>query len=48
MANLAGFSVQALIRRRIGRLVLENLRLGEFMELSFSELYTKILEGGAV
>ena len=48
MANLAGFSVQALIRRRIGRLVLENLRLGEFIELSFSELYTKILEGGAV
>ena len=48
MANLAGFSVQALIRRRIGRLVLENLRLGEFIELSFSELYTKIFEGGAV
>ena len=48
MANLAGFSVQALIRRRIGRLVLKNLRLGEFIELSFSELYTKIFEGGAV
>ena len=48
MANLAGFSVRTLIRRRIGRMVLENLRAGEFVELSFSELYTKIFEGGAV
>ena len=48
MANLAGFSVQALIRRRIGRMVLKNLRPGELVELSFSELYTKIFEGGAV
>ena len=48
MANLAGFSVRALIRRRVGRMVLENLRVGEFVELSFSELYTKIFEGGAV
>ena len=48
MANLAGFSVRTLIRRRVGRMVLENLRVGEFVELSFSELYTKIFEGGAV
>ena len=48
MANLAGFSVRTLIRRRVGHMVLENLRVGEFMELSFSELYTKIFEGGAV
>ena len=48
MANRAGFSVQTLIRRRIGRMVLENLQVGEFVELSFSALYTKIFEGGAV
>jgi 16S rRNA U516 pseudouridylate synthase RsuA-like enzyme len=48
MANLAGFSVQRLIRRRIGRMVLENLRAGEFIDLSFSALSTKIFEGGVV
>lgn len=48
MANLAGFSVKTLIRRSIGAMFLRNLRAGEFIELSFSELYTKIFEGGAV
>lgn len=48
MANLAGFSVLTLIRRRIGGLTLEKLKRGQFMELSFSDLYTKIFEGGSV
>jgi 23S rRNA pseudouridine2605 synthase len=48
MANLAGFSVITLVRRGIGRLVLKNLRPGQFMELSFSGLYTKITKGGFV
>ncbi|MDR2176389.1 MAG: rRNA pseudouridine synthase [Synergistaceae bacterium] len=48
MANLAGFSVTALLRRRIGRLTLKNLRAGQFVELSFSDVYTKIIEGGSV
>ncbi len=48
MANLAGFSVERLIRRRLGKMVLEKLRPGEFADLSFSELYTKIFKGGAV
>lgn len=48
MAKLAGFSVQRLIRRRIGRMVLSRLPTGEFKDLSFSELYTKIFEGGEV
>lgn len=48
MANLAGFSVGRLIRRRLGKMVLEKLRPGEFVDLSFSELYTKIFKGGAV
>lgn len=48
MANLAGFSVQALVRRRIGGLTLEKLKRGQFVELSFSDLYTKIFEGGSV
>lgn len=48
MANLAGFSVQRLIRRKIGHLILEKLHAGEFMDLSFSELYTKIFRGGTV
>lgn len=48
MANLAGFSVERLIRRRLGKMVLEKLRPGEFVDLSFSELYTKIFKGGAV
>jgi 23S rRNA pseudouridine2605 synthase len=48
MAKLAGFSVMALVRRRIGRLILENLHVGQFVELSFSDLYSKITEGGSV
>jgi 23S rRNA pseudouridine2605 synthase len=48
MANLTGFTVVTLIRRKIGRLTLEKLREGQFVELSFSDLYTKILEGGLV
>ncbi len=48
MANMAGFSVQRLIRRRIGGMVLRKLFPGEFLDLSFSELYTKIFSGGEV
>lgn len=48
MANMAGFSVQRLIRRRIGGLVLEKLAPGEFIYLSFSEICNKIDSGGTV
>ena len=48
MAKLAGFSVITLLRRRIGRLVLENLPAGRFVQLSFSDVYTKITKGGSV
>ena len=48
MAKQAGFNVEKLIRRRIGRLRLEKLSPGEFVSLSFSELYTKIFNGGIV
>lgn len=48
MAKQAGFNVEKLIRRRIGRLRLENLRPREFVSLSFSDLYTKIFSGGVV
>ncbi|MBQ9566373.1 MAG: rRNA pseudouridine synthase [Synergistaceae bacterium] len=48
MANLAGFSVQRLIRRRIGGMILKKLQPGEILDLSFSELYTKIFKGGDV
>ncbi|MBQ3446371.1 MAG: pseudouridine synthase, partial [Synergistaceae bacterium] len=48
MAREAGFRVERLIRRRIGRMVLENLGSGEFVSLSFSGLYSKIFEGGTV
>lgn len=48
MANGAGFSVEKLIRRRIGRMRLEKLKCGEYVNLSFSELYTKIFDGGIV
>lgn len=48
MANLAGFSVVTLIRRRIGGLILEKLQRGQFAELSFFDLYTKIFRGGSV
>ena len=48
MAKGAGFRVEKLIRRKIGKMRLENLAAGEFMRLSFSELYTKIFNGGTV
>ena len=48
MAREAGFRVERLIRRRIGRMVLENLNVGEYAGLSFSELYSKIFDGGIV
>ena len=48
MAREAGFRVERLIRRRIGGLVLENLKSGEYVNLSFSDLYTKIFDGGVV
>ncbi|MBR0278833.1 MAG: rRNA pseudouridine synthase [Synergistaceae bacterium] len=48
MANGAGFSVEKLIRRKIGKMTLENLSVGEYVSLSFSELYTKIFDGGIV
>ena len=48
MAKQAGFNVSKLIRRRIGKMKLENLETGKFIRLSFSELYTKIFKGGTV
>lgn len=48
MAALAGFRVLTLIRRKIGSMVLEKLQSGQFVELSFSDLYSKIFEGGSV
>ena len=48
MAKQAGFNVKRLIRRKIGKMVLEKLKPGEFIRLSFSDLQTKIFNGGAV
>ena len=48
MANAAGFSVCTLIRRKVGKLVLVELQTGQYLELSFSDLYSKIHEGGVV
>lgn len=48
MAREAGFRVDRLIRRRIGGMILNSLGSGEHVSLSFSELYTKIFEGGKV
>ena len=48
MAQLAGFKVIKLFRRKIGKLKLQNLNSGEFIRLSFSQLYSKILNGGLV
>ena len=48
MAREAGFRVEQLIRRRIGKMTLESLGSGEHVSLSISELYTKIFEGGKV
>ncbi|MDR1732033.1 MAG: rRNA pseudouridine synthase [Synergistaceae bacterium] len=48
MAKQAGFTVLRLIRRRIGVLTLMKLQKNQFVELSFSDLYTKIFEGGSI
>jgi len=48
MANLSGFGVEALIRRKIGNLILERLNAGEIVELSFLDMCTKIFKGGSV
>jgi 23S rRNA pseudouridine2605 synthase len=48
MAKLAGFSVLTLIRRKVGHLTLKKLQLGEFVELSFSDLSARIFKGGSV
>lgn len=48
MAKCAGFRVERLIRRKIGKMSLERLKGGEYVSLSFSELYTKIFNGGTV
>ncbi|MDR2523890.1 MAG: rRNA pseudouridine synthase [Synergistaceae bacterium] len=48
MANLAGFAVLTLVRRRIGCLILKELGTGCFLELSFPVLCSKIFEGGSV
>ena len=48
MANLAGFAVESLFRRKIGGMELKKLQTGQFAELSFSDIYTKITEGGSV
>ena len=48
MAREAGFKVSRLIRRKIGKMRLEKLGTGEFVSLSFSDLYTKIFNGGIV
>ena len=48
MAQRAGFKVERLIRRSIGKMRLETLKGGEYVSLSFSELYTRIFEGGIV
>ena len=48
MAKQAGFSVKRLIRRKFGAMKLAKLKSGEFIRLSFSELYSKIFNGGEV
>ncbi|MDR1741088.1 MAG: pseudouridine synthase [Synergistaceae bacterium] len=48
MARLCGFRVLTLTRRAIGRLVLKNLAPGDFLELPFSSLSSRIKEGGFV
>ena len=48
MAREAGFRVERLIRRRIGGMVLETLGAGEYVSLSFSDLYSKIFDTGKV
>lgn len=48
MVRLAGFRTEALIRRRIGKMKLESLKVGEFCELTLSDLEQKIYKGGIV
>lgn len=48
MAREAGFRVEKLIRRRIGKMTLQTLNTGEYVNLSFSQLYSKIFDGGIV
>ena len=48
MSNLAGFGVEALIRRKIGGLTLVRLKVGDFVELSFIDMCTKIFKSGTV
>ena len=48
MARSAGFRVERLIRRKIGKMRLDTLKSGEYVSLSFSELYTKKFNGGIV
>ena len=48
MANLSGFGVQSLIRRKIGGLTLRRLKVGDFVELSFLDMCTKIFKGGSL
>ncbi|MDR1978719.1 MAG: rRNA pseudouridine synthase [Synergistaceae bacterium] len=48
MAKLTGFRVLTLIRRKIGCLTLEKLQAGRFLELSFSDLCSRIFKGGSV
>ena len=48
MAKNAGFIVTRLIRRRIGHMILKNLKAGDFIDLSISDLQYKIFSGGSV
>ena len=48
MARLTGYSVQKLVRTKIGKLRLTGLALGECKELEKEELILKINEGGEV
>ena len=46
MANLAGFGVETLTRRKIGDLILRRLKVGDFVELSFPDICTRIFKSG--
>ena len=48
MANFAGCGVEALVRRKIGGLTLRRLKVGDFVELSFLDMCTKIFKGGSI
>jgi len=45
MAQAIGFQVLMLVRKRIGKMELENLPKGEFIEFSRSELWRAIRSG---